>query len=299
MVEQCAQHVLMIEPAAFQCNPQTRLTNHFQHGAAKNEEATRIHQQAVLESRALRDALLEHGVGVTCFKGLPECPDDVFPNNWVSTEEGTFNLYPMLVENRRLERREDLIRWLRKSYHLAHDYTPYEARNMILESTGSLIRDRVHRQVYVCRSSRADETLIQQWCNDNNYTPIVFDALDSNDLPIYHTNVMMYIGSGYAGVCLEAIPETQRDVVYQHLAEHHEVIELNLEQVSRFCGNALEVRNTQGQRFLVMSQQAYEALSSQQLTQIGKYVEGIIASPLETIEYYGGGSARCMLLELY
>jgi hypothetical protein len=299
MAEQSAQHLLMIEPAAFQCNPQTLLTNHFQHHATEEVEAKRIHHQAVLESRALRDALVEHGVCITTFKGLPQCPDDIFPNNWVSTEEGTYNLYPMLVENRRLERRADIIQWLEKSYRLKHDYSAYEAQGLILESTGSLIRDNVHRKVFVCRSARADEALVQQWCKDNGYTPVVFDALDGEGFPIYHTNVMMYIGTGYVGVCLEAIPHDQRDAVVQQMQQHHEVIELSLAQISRFCGNALEVRNTQGQRFLVMSQQACDALDTEQRQRILAHVNGIISSPLETIEYYGGGSARCMLLELY
>lgn len=299
MPQQSTNHLLMVEPAAFGCNPETASTNHYQQ-ASPHTEATEIQTRALREFRGLRDALIEHGVCVTTMKGQPDSPDDLFPNNWVSThEEGHYCLYPMHAVNRRLERRLEIIRWLETRYTLHTDFSSYEKAGQILESTGSMVLDRVNRVAYACLSARMHAPLFQHWCDTMGYRGMTFEAMDEAGRPIYHTNVMMFIGTQTAGICLEALPEAQRERVRAELAKSHRVVELSLGQIAQFAGNALEVQTLNGRRYWVMSQQAREALTPEQLAHLQANGEEIILAPLETIERHGGGSARCMLLELF
>jgi hypothetical protein len=295
---QSTAHLLMIDPVAFGCNPQTLESNHYQH-TPEHTAQSEISWQARLEARAFRDVLVEAGVIVTTFQGLPTCPDDVFPNNWVSTEADSFTLYPMLAENRQRERRADIIAWLEKRYKLQANYAQEEHQGRILEGTGSLVLDRVNRTAYACLSPRTDDTLFHTWCDEHGYAPIAFPATDTQGHAIYHTNVMMFIATGIAGICLEAIPESHRQQVYDSLSRHHEIVVLSPAQINSFCGNALEVRNTQGERFMAMSRQAEAGLTAEQKARLLQHTVGILSSPLNTIEHYGGGSARCMLLQLF
>ncbi len=297
---QTTGHVLMIEPVGFTANPQTLQSNRFQESATGADEAA-IRKMAAAESRALRAALADQGITVTCLRGRADCPDDLFCNNWVSTHgDGALILYPMRAENRRKERRADIAALLKKSYPVLWDMTNAESEDKALESTGSLVLDRVNRVAYAALSSRTDENLVRAWCNRRGYAPILFRTADEQGAPVYHTNVMMFIGTKIAGICDAVIrDETERARVLGHLSRTHDVILLTPDQIRHFCGNALELHTHRGETQLIMSGAARAALRPDQITKIEKSVDGILSVPIPTIERYGGGSVRCMLLELF
>lgn len=295
---QSTNHVMMMEPLDFRFNPETEGTNQYQVKDEQSNEA--IQKQAVLEFRALRDALVENGVAITSVLGQKGSPDDIFCNNWVSThKEGRMVLYPMLAPNRRIERRNDLLEILGKSYETALDLSPYEENGHFLESTGALGMDRINKVAYIALSERADKELAQKFCDEMGYAPIFFNTRNHAGKPVYHTDVLMYIGSGYIGLCTETIVEEDRARVIAAVEKTHELVDLSMNQMRDFCGNALEVVGQDGQKMLAMSTRAYEAMTDYQLDQIAKFTSGIIHAPIPTIEKYGGGSARCMLLELH
>ena len=298
-MSQSTRHIMMMEPAAFGPNPQTRTTNSFQH-AADDALADTIHQRAVNEFRAFRDRLVEQGIWVTTARGVRECPDDIFCNNWISTHPGKkMVLYPMQAPNRRTERRADLLEWLSGHYATEADFSPQEAQDRFLESTGCLAQDRVNKRVYFARSARGDEGLARQWAEIMGYELIAFDTQGPERKPIYHTDVLLWIGTGVAGICAEVIADDDRDRVLGALRETHDVVILDYDELLHFCGNALELRGTDAQLYLVMSEAAAGALRPENRDLILQHVDAIVSSDLTTIEYYGGGSARCMLLELF
>jgi len=291
---QSTGHLMMMEPLDFHANPQTKATNSYQHDddAALEE----IHNRAVREFRAFRDLLVTHGVAVTSVLGQAGCPDDIFCNNWVSTHAGrTMVLYPMLADNRRTERRPDLLALLSKMYDDVLDLSAHEQDGKFLESTGAMWMDRVHKIAYQGVSMRSHPALGKLWCEQNGYTHFVFET-DHKGKPVYHTDVLMWIGTSLAGVCSECLKS--RDLI-DHLKQNREVVEFTNAQMESFCGNALEVVGTASEKMLVMSQAGVKTLTDQQRQIIGKHYKTIIAPDIRTIEYYGGGSARCMLLELH
>ena len=236
-----------------------------------------------------------------------DTPDSIFPNNWVSFHEnGNVGLYPMFAENRRKERREEVFMRLEKEGFKINniiDYTEAENEGVFLEGTGSLLLDRVNDKAYCALSPRADESLFIEFCEDFEYTPIVFTAnqtVDGKRMPIYHTNVMMCLAETFAVICLETIDDKkERKIVLKNLTEDNkEIIKITEEQMANFAGNMLQVKGKDDKRYLIMSQAAYNSLTQEQINKIEKHC-AILSSSLETIETCGGGSARCMMAEVF
>lgn len=294
----------MIRPAQVPANPLTVATNAFQQDVSGPQRPLLEAVQA--EFDALAAALEAAGVRVCVFEDTPErnTPDAVFPNNWITTHaDGRVALYPMLVENRRTERRRDLIMKLAAEYGFLVDrivdFSSHELAGHILEGTGSMVLDRINRVAYACLSARTDPWLLDEFCQHFNYDPFVFLALDRAGQPIYHTNVMMALGTQFAVVCGESVvDERRRGELFESLeAGGHEVVDISFEQMEKFAGNMLEL-DGDGQSVLAMSQRAYDCLSDAQRATLEKYAR-LVASPIDTIEDCGGGSVRCMLAEIY
>jgi len=302
MPQQSTNHLFMIEPAVFYANPETMETNVYQveeHGEDHNTLLT----QARDEFRAYRDTLVEHGVTITTTLGLPDCPDMVFPNCMSTHREdsgdGTLILYPMLNKNRQTERTPELVDLLRRHYQNIEDWSHYESEGRALESTASIVMDRVNRIGYAGLSARTDKDLMEKWCADMGYRAIPFETASHTGKPVYHTDYLMFIGTNIAAICFECIKPEYRETVRASLSATHEIVELSMEQLQNSCGNGLEVIGTGGERMLTLSDNALHSLTDGQLAALRKDYNTIITSPLPTLEKFGGGSARCMLMELF
>ena len=306
-MKQLTNHILMIRPAQFRMNEQTTVNNYFQAQAGMTPEA--VEKKAQEEFDTYVSVLREKGVQVTVVQDTldPDTPDALFPNNWVSFhQDATVALYPMFAENRRLERREAVLEILEEDGFIIDqvmDYTAAEDSGIFLEGTGSLILDRVHKKAYCALSSRADEELFIEFCEDFEYTPVIFTAnqtVEGKRLPIYHTNVMMCLAETFAVICSDSIDDKKaRKAVLNHLKEDgKEVIAISEVQMHSFAGNMLQVLGSNETPYLVMSTTAYESLQPDQLSKIRKHCE-IIHADLSTIETCGGGSARCMMAEVF
>lgn len=298
MSEQSARAVLMVEPTHFFSNLDTSADNSFQ-SASTAKKLGELQSRALTEFCALRAALESAGVEVKVFKNIsPETPDSIYPNNWFSTQPGKLVLYPMRAEVRRRERREDIIAWLKTRYASVVDFSEHERRGQFLEGTGSLVLDRVYKIAYVSLSLRSDEKLAQKWAQEMGYRLVTFHAQDLKGKPIYHTNVLMTIGSGYCLVCLELITErAEREMVRNSLiGSGLQIIELSPAQVGEFCANALEVQGSA--KYLVLSDRSRRVLTAAQLEALSHRVK-LLSVELPSIETYGGGGARCMLAELF
>lgn len=292
--QQSTNHIMVMEPKEFHANPQTMATNSYQH--EDDLDVQEIHQKAVAELRAFRDLLVENGVVVTTTLGQVGCPDDIFCNNWVSTHAGNrMVLYPMLASNRQTERRKDLIDLLRNTYTDVQDFTPHEQHRKFLESTGAMCLDRVNRVAYQAISDRSHPELGAMWCKMNEYLHVPFET-EHMGKPVYHADVVMWVGTALAGVNSECLKK--KDVV-AHLKARREVIEFNNEQMAAFCGNSLEVVGSNNEKMLVMSAAGYNILRDDQKAVLTRFYKTIIKPEIPIIEYYGGGSARCMLLEMF
>ncbi len=287
----------MIEPASFYANPETMETNVYQVADDAPKEA--IFARALEEFRNFHSALLEEGVMITTVKGYKDCPDMVFPNCISTHRAGRMFIYPMLNKNRQEERSPEMIHMLSKAYRDVQDWTHFEADGRALESTASIVSDRANKIGYSALSSRTDCELVEKWCDFVDYEAVTFDTHSHAGKPVYHTDCVMWIGSTLAGICAEAIDEKDRTRVLERLKSTHEVVEFTMDQLSSFCGNALEVRGAGNRPMLAMSEKAYKALSSEQKKLILEHFKKIIHVPLDTLEKYGGGSARCMLMELF
>lgn len=288
---------MMIEPAVFYANPETMDTNVYQ--SEGNEPREVIHKRALAEFRVFRDKLVENGVIVTTAYGHKECPDMVFPNGMSTHEDGRLVIYPMFNANRRPERTPEIVAFLKKMYPNVVDLTPYEQKGMFLEARGSIVADRVNRVAYVALSKRTNRELAMKWGEIMNYEVEVFDTMSHTGKPVYHTDLVMYVGSTVAGVCAECIAEKDRERVMRRIRDTHDVVEFSLQQLASFCGNALEVLGHFNDRYLAMSEAAYKSLRPDQLSTLEKHFKKILRGSLPTLEKYGGGSARCMLMELY
>lgn len=297
----------MVRPINFRKNEQTAVNNYFQEDM--DLKKVTINERAQKEFDAFVAALRQKGVNVVVVDDTaePNTPDSIFPNNWISTHaDGTLALYPMYAENRRKERREDILDLLEEQgfrIDTIVDYTSAEEEGVFLESTGSMILDRIHQKAYCALSERADEDLFIEFCEDFEYTPVVFTAnqsVDGKRMPIYHTNVMMCVAEDFAVICLDSIDDKkERKNVLDHLKQDNkEVIAITEEQMHRFAGNMLQVLGEDDKRFLVMSSSAYKSLTDAQIGRIQAHCD-IIHSPLDTIETCGGGSARCMMAEVF
>lgn len=298
---QTTNELLMIRPVDFKFNEQTAGNNKFQQAS----EEENVQALALQEFDNFVSLLREKGVNVTVIDDTaePETPDSIFPNNWVSFHEnGQVFLYPMYSENRRRERRDDIIERLGKNFAISGitDLSAHEQKSVYLEGTGSMVLDREHKIAYACLSVRTDQKVLEDFCEQSGYRAIPFQAVDAEGFPIYHTNVMMCIGSGFAVICLDAIPdEKERTTVIKNLSSSgHEIVEISYDQMNRFAGNMLQVQNNNGDLLLIMSEQAYLSLNASQIERLEKYSQ-IVHSPIYTIEKNGGGSARCMLAEIH
>ena len=305
---QTTNTILMIRPINFRMNEQTAVNNYYQK-FLKDLLPAAVNKKAQQEFDAFVEKLRNFGVHVVVVSDSNEfdTPDSIFPNNWISFhEEGNVALYPMFAENRRLERREDVLIELEKNGFLIEniiDYTSAEEEQVFLEGTGSMILDRENKKAYCALSPRADEELFIEFCEEFEYTPVVFTSYQSvknSRKAIYHTNVMMCVAETFAVICLSSIDDkSERKNVLKHLKEDKkQVIDITEEQVNNFAGNMLQVRGANNELFLVMSQTAHDCLTEVQKSQINKHCK-IISSPLTTIETCGGGSARCMMAEVF
>lgn len=303
---QTASDVLMIRPVRFIGNAQTAASNRFQQLHETSDEAT-VQDLAREEFDSLAMALDHAGVNIHVFDDTlqPHTPDAIFPNNWVSLHaDGTVVLYPMLAKNRRLERRLDLIEALstQNRFHVSRtiDLTYREAEGKYLEGTGSLVLDRINRIAYACISPRTDMDVLGEFGQRLDYDIVAFDALDAGGAPIYHTNVLMSVGTRFAAVCVESIEAGRRDAVLETLRRcDRAIIELSYAQMHAFAGNMLELHTREHQAIVAMSQSARASLSKTQCQQIESAAGPIVSSAIPTIERLGGGSVRCMLAEIH
>ncbi len=292
--------ILMIRPVRFGYNTQTAVNNAFQEQPTAQHDAQ---TQALKEFESFVEQLRSHDIDVLVVDDTPHphTPDSIFPNNWVSFHDDTMVLYPMFAENRRLERKPSVFEAVSSHFAVAKtiDYTDYEAQGRFLEGTGSFVLDRDDQVAYACLSPRTDEGLFNLFCEQLGYKPVVFQSFDQHGIPIYHTNVMMCVADQYAVINLDSIPESDRKEVVAALeGSGKTIIPISHEQMNRFAGNMLQVSNRYGKKFLVMSSQAYHALTDRQIKQLTSF-NPIIHSPLDTIEKNGGGSARCMMAEVF
>ncbi|MCG8801822.1 citrulline utilization hydrolase CtlX [Tenacibaculum finnmarkense] len=307
-MQQTTNTILMVRPASFRMNEQTAVNNYYQQELANMLPAT-INAKAQQEFDAFVVKLKAVGVDVIVVEDTKETdtPDALFPNNWISFHEnGDVAIYPMFAENRRLEKREDVLTILEEQGFKINsivDYSEAEEQDVFLEGTGSMILDRVNRKAYCALSPRADEELFIEFCEDFEYTPVIFTAnqtVNGEVAAIYHTNVMMCVAETFAIVCLASIDDKkEKKSVVKHLkTSGKQVIAITEEQVVQFAGNMLQVKGANDERFLIMSSSAYNSLTANQLQEINKHTS-IIHSSLEVIETCGGGSARCMMAEVF
>lgn len=306
-MQQITNTILMIRPVAFRMNEQTAVNNFFQE--TMNLENIEINKKAQEEFDAFAKKLRAVGINVIVEDDKLEydTPDSIFPNNWISFHEnGSVVLYPMFAENRRRERREETLFRLEQEGFIIKDlidYTSAEEEEIFLEGTGSLLLDRVNQKAYCALSDRAHEDLIIEFCEDFDYSPVIFNAFqtkDSERLPIYHTNVMMALGEHLAIICLDAIDDKkEKKFVIKNLKEDKkEIIAITEQQMHQFAGNMLQVKGTNGNKYMVMSKAAHDCLTKEQIDIIEANAQ-ILSSDLQTIETCGGGSARCMMAEVF
>lgn len=307
-MNQTTNSILMIRPVAFRMNEQTAVNNYYQKVLDNLLPAT-VNAKAQEEFDAFANKLRAVGVNVIVVDDTPQpdTPDSIFPNNWISFHEtGDVVLYPMFAENRRGERREDVLDILEDNGFVINeimDYTSAEEDGFFLEGTGSIVLDRENGKAYCALSPRADEELFIEFCEDFEYSPVIFEAfqtVNGERKPIYHTNVMMCIGDTFAVICADCIDDKkERKMVLDSLrGDDKEIILITEAQVNNFAGNMLEVLGADDRRYLVMSSSAHQSLTKKQIAQLEEHVT-ILSSSLDTIEACGGGSARCMMAEVF
>ena len=307
-MKQTTNSILMIRPVGFRMNEQTAVNNYYQKVLDGLLPET-VNLKAQLEFDEFVVKLRNAGINVTVVEDTktPDTPDSIFPNNWISFHEnGDVALYPMFAENRREERREDILDLLEEDgFKIENivDYTSAEEDQIYLEGTGSLLIDRPNGKVYCALSPRADEELVIEFCEDFDYAPVIFEAfqtVNGERKLIYHTNVMMCLGETFAVICADCIDDKkERKMVLDNLkADDKEVILITEDQVNNFAGNMLEVRGKDDKRYLIMSDAAYKSLKPTQIEKLEFHCE-ILTSSLDTIEACGGGSARCMMAEIF
>lgn len=291
----------MIRPVNFSFNAETAVNNAFQvEGQSEGAQ-----EKALNEFNEFVAILRSNEVNVTVVADTPEpyTPDSIFPNNWISFHaDGTVIYYPMYATNRRLERKQHVIDTIRSSFEIKSqvDLSKYEAKNLFLEGTGSMVLDRDNKIAYACLSPRTDKKVLEDFCKQTGYRAVSFRATDSNAKEIYHTNVMMCVADRYVVICLDSIKnKTENENVVSIIKNSgKEIVEISLEQMNHFAGNMLQVENKNGEKLLVMSSQAFESLTAEQIKTLSGYNK-IVHASLTTIETNGGGSARCMMAEIH
>ncbi|MGZ3757724.1 MAG: citrulline utilization hydrolase CtlX [Mucilaginibacter sp.] len=301
-MNQSTSNILMIRPVNFGFNEQTAGSNAFQNKHHNEQDAQ---TQAAKEFDAFVQTLRDKGVNVIVINDTPEphTPDSIFPNNWVSFhDDGTVFLYPMQAPNRRLERRDDIITQLQGTFKINHiaDLSGFESKEKFLEGTGSMVLDRPNKIAYACVSPRTDKEVLDAFCQNAGYKAVTFNAFDENGIAIYHTNVLMGIGTKFAVVCLNSITNNieKQTVIDSIKSTGKKLIDISFSQMNQFAGNLLEVKNTSGQILIVMSKTAYGAFTDEQKSSLSKYGK-LVYADINTIETIGGGSARCMMAEVH
>lgn len=303
MNSQSTNSIFLVKPANFGYNFETAISNAFQNEMNLEKEILKAH--VLFEFEAMRKLLVEKGINVKLIDDTisPIKPDAIFPNNWISMHaNGQVILYPMLAENRRLERRQEIIDVLKQEFQIneVSDFSISEKENLFLEGTGSIIFDHVNRNAYACISPRTDKDLFIKLCEKINYSPIYFHSFDQNGKEIYHSNVMMNIGKHYVVICLESITnlEEKQMVIDSFNKTKHQIIDISQEQLKSFCGNMLELKRPNEKNLLVMSNTAFEALKTDQKEILSQFCE-LTPIKIDTIETIGGGSVRCMITEIF
>ncbi len=298
-----ATTILMIRPAAFGANSETADNNYFQSIVEENP--------ATLQANALKEfdqmvlSLKSKDINVLVIDDTiePAKPSAVFPNNWLSTSpDRRIYVYPMFAPSRRTEKREDILNFLNEKFMVkdVQDWSEYEVEGKFLEGTGSMVFDHDNKVIYACHSPRTDISILEKFANTNGYRAIVFVATDKNSYPVYHTNVVMTLGEGFAVLCEEAIEEEWELIAVRQLLEStaHEIIRISREQMHAFAGNMLQVQNDKRKNFLVMSQTAFDSLTQSQKDQLSSFGE-LLPVLVPTIEHTEGGSVRCMMAEIF
>jgi len=306
MYKQVTSQLLMVRPANFSSNTETQETNKFQLTLNENDSQEIIQSLAVKEFDNMIKILRDHQITVIDVDDIKELnnTDAVFPNNWITFhQDNSVVLYPMMASSRRSEKRHDILKYLEEyqSFKIDRiiDLSYMEKDNLFLEGTGSMVLDRVNKFAFACKSTRTSRVALEVFCKELNYIPVVFDALD-DDYPIYHTNVMMSLGKETAFFCSESI-KNKKDIrlVKECMGKsERKTIEISIDQMNQFAGNVMEVINSEGKSHLIMSDSGYQSLNTRQIDLINS-VSTIVPIPLDTIEKFGGGSARCMIAEIF
>ena len=298
---QTTSNILMIRPVEFGFNAQTAVNNAF----LKPGSDFDVQEKALKEFDEFVEVLRLNGVEVLVIddNSKHHTPDSIFPNNWISThDDGQLFIYPMEAENRRLEKRDDIVSTLKEKYQIINiiDLSYFENENKFLESTGSMVLDRVNKIAYACLSDRTNKDVLLTFSQLIGYKVITFNAVDKNGTAIYHTNVMMSLGSQFVVICLESIKDdSQKNEVVKSLEKTGKnIVEISYRQMNEFAGNMLQLKNKSQELILVMSERAYNSLLQEQIFQLERYSK-LVFSPLNTIEDTGGGSARCMIAEIH
>jgi hypothetical protein len=304
-VQQAARHILMVRPASFYFNRETSVTNRFQHEPDTTTAWADIQMAALAEFDSMVDLLRQQRINVIVVDDtpVPRKPDAVFPNNWVSFHpDGKIILYPMMAANRRAEVRDDVVEIIKTDFDVSEviDLRNEAILGRYLEGTGSLIFDYQHQLIFASRSPRTSEGLAKQVAGILGSRLILFDAVDDQGIPVYHTNVVLSIGTRFAIICLDAIPsDSDQEVLLETLANTgKKVVAISYEQMKAFAGNCLEVLNADGEPVVIMSQTVFESLLPGQLDAISRFAD-VLPVPVSTIEKYGGGSVRCMIAGIY
>jgi hypothetical protein len=298
---QNTSRLLMIRPVNFGFNAETAVNNTFQ---LANDDVS-VHEKALNEFDTFAVLLIKNGIDLTIIDDTPEpfTPDSIFPNNWISFHKhGSIILYPMFADNRRKERKQHVLDSIKHKFKSAKiiDLSKYEQEHLYLEGTGSMVLDRDNKIAYACLSPRTNERVLEKFCAITHYKSMLFTSFDTMNIPVYHTNVMMCVADHYVVICLDSVPNTdEREKLISSIRyTNKEIIPITLDQMHSFAGNMLQVKNKEGERLLIMSSQAYHSLSKEQIGALNKY-NRILHAPLATIETSGGGSARCMLAEIF
>jgi hypothetical protein len=303
-----ASTILMIRPAAFGFNEETAANNYFQSNPAINKEALiaiGVQQRALLEFDNMVQTLQKHDIDVMVIDDTkePVKPSAIFPNNWISTSpDGVISVFPMYAPNRRLEKRDDILKMLAEKFVVKdlQDWSEYEAEGRYLEGTGSMVIDYENKMIYAAVSERTNLAVLEKFAAANGYQAIVFLATDKKGHPVYHTNVVMTLGENFAVVCEDAIDEEWELIAVRQLLEStgHNIIAITREQMHQFAGNMLPVKNTKGEVFLIMSKTAFDSLRKEQKQMLEAYAK-LLPIAVPTIEEVEGGSVRCMMAEIF
>jgi hypothetical protein len=298
-----ASTILMVRPAAFGFNEETAANNYFQTNPSISQEL--IQQKAADEFDNMVQILRSHSIDVLVIEDTktPAKPDAIFPNNWLSTSpDGTVSVFPMYAPNRRAEKRDDILQQLAATFEVKdlQDWSEYEVEGRFLEGTGSMVIDHENNMIYAGVSERTSLSVLEKYASANKYQAIAFLATDKNGMPVYHTNVMMALGEGFCVLCEEAIEEEWELIAVRQLLEstNHTIIPISREQMHCFAGNMLQVKNNNDEKFLIMSQTAYDCLRKEQRQMLEAY-STLLPIAIPTIEEVEGGSVRCMMAEIF